>query len=103
METLNNEKGLAPSIAEVIKKRRLSVDEAQAGVWGEFAAAPSVGRSAEYKWAARLRRSWNITQGKTAERELVTVPVMRQKVSLQPSASPVFHVCENTVLHVCLT
>ena len=90
VETLNQEQGLAPSVAELIKKRRLSVEESQAGVWGEFTAAPSSGKSAEYKWTSRLRQAWSMTLGKTEEREVVTVPVMRQKVSFQPWTSPVF-------------
>ena len=84
VEAVNTQKGLAPSIAEIIKRRRLNVDEARQGIWGEFTAAPSCGRSAEYKWTKRLRQGWNLTLSKTTERELVPLAVMRQKVSFQP-------------------
>ena len=89
VDTLNQEKGLAPSVHELIKKRRLSIAEGQAGIWGEFTTAPSLTKSAEYKWSSRWKKAWGIAMGRTEEREVVAVPAMRQKVSLQPSASPV--------------
>ena len=89
VDTLNQEKGLAPSVHELIKKRRLTIAEGQAGIWGEFTAAPSWRKSAEYKWSSRWKKAWGIAMGRTEEREVVTVPAMRQKVSLQPSISPV--------------
>ena len=32
--------GLAPSVADVVQRRNLCLDETAAGVWGEFTAAP---------------------------------------------------------------
>ena len=84
VDNLNQEKGLAPSVHELIKRRRLTISEGQAGIWGEFTAAPSWRKSAEYKWSSRWKKAWGIAMGKTEEREVVTVPAMRQKVSFQP-------------------
>ena len=89
VDTLNQEKGLAPSVHELIKKRRLTIVEGQTGMCGEFTAAPSMTKSAEYKWSSRWKKAWGIAMGRTEEREVVAVPDMRQKVSLQPSVSPV--------------
>ena len=84
VDTVNTQKGLAPSIAEITMVRRLLVDEARQGIWGKSAAAPSLGRSAEYKWTVRLRQAWSLTLSRTTEREVVPVATMRKKVSFQP-------------------
>ena len=36
VDSLNEDKGLAPGVHELIKKRRLTIAEGQASVWGEF-------------------------------------------------------------------
>ena len=33
-------KGLAPSVADVVQRRNLCLDQTEAGIWGEFTAAP---------------------------------------------------------------
>ena len=75
--------GLAPSVAEVVKRRNLRLDETEAGVWSEFTAAPSRTKGASYKWVARWRHSWDVAFGKAAEREVLPTETMRTKALME--------------------
>ena len=75
--------GLAPSVAEVVQRRNLFLDETEAGVWSEFTAAPSRSTGASYKWVARWRHSWDLAFGKASEREVLPTETMRTKALME--------------------
>ena len=76
----NSLTGLAPSVAEVVQRRNVCLDETEAGVWSEFTAAPSRKKAASYKWVARWKHSWDLAFGKASEREVLPTETMRTKV-----------------------
>ena len=71
--------GLAPSVADVVQRRNLCVDETEAGVWGEFTATPSRKEAASYKWVARWKRSWDLAFGKASQHEVIPTETIRTK------------------------
>ena len=80
MDEQNCLTGLAPSVAEVVQRRNVCLDETEAGVWSEFTAAPSRKKAASYKWVARWKHSWDLAFGKASEREVLPTETMRTKV-----------------------
>ena len=75
--------GLAPSVAEVVQRRNLCLDETEAGVWSEFTAAPSRNKAASYKWVARWRHSWDVAFGKASQRDVLPTETMRTKALME--------------------
>ena len=75
--------GLAPSVADVVQRRNLCLDETEAGVWSEFTAAPSRNKAASYKWVARWRHSWDVAFGKASLREVLPTETMRTKALME--------------------
>ena len=72
-------KGLAPSVADVVQRRNLCLDQTEAGVWGEFTAAPSRKEAASYKWVARWKRSWDLAVGKASQHEVIPTETIQTK------------------------